>query len=302
MTCLSQKNTPHLEVRADLSASLEGCALNFMPTSHPSRLAFSKRLRMRFRDWIKLLRILPFLFLAITPSVANAQDTDHKMDEMRKHMQKHHGGQVFWYVEGERLEYRSNEGDPLFLWDAQGWFGGDVNRLWLKTEGEFDFDADEFEEAEVQALWSRAISDYFDLQAGVRHDFAPGDDRTFGVVGVQGLLPYLFEVDAALFVSDDGDFEARVEAEYELLISQRLILQPRAELNFAAQDIPQYGVGAGLSEIETGARLRYEITRQFAPYVGVSWERAVGDAADFARAAGEDPGSVSFVAGVRTWF
>jgi copper resistance protein B len=247
-------------------------------------------------------KLIASVLLALTPAIANAQDTEHKMDEMRKHLQNHHGGQTFWYVEGERLEYRSNEGNPLFLWDAQGWFGGDVNRLWIKTEGEFDFDADKFESAEVQALWSRAISDYFDLQAGVRHDFAPGEDRTFGVVGIQGLLPYLFEIDAALFVSDDGDVEARVEAEYELLITQRLILQPRAELNFAAQDIPEYGVGAGLSEIETGARLRYEITRQFAPYVGVSWERAVGDAADFARADGEDPGSVSFVAGVRIWF
>ncbi|WP_425408870.1 copper resistance protein B [Hyphococcus sp.] len=247
--------------------------------------------------------IIGIASLAMTISAqALAQDTAHKMNEMREHMQDHHGGQVFWYVEGERLEYRSNEGDPVFLWDAQGWLGGDINRLWLKTEGEFDFDAEEFEDAEVQALWSRTISDYFDLQAGVRHDFAPGGDRTFGVVGAQGLLPYLFEIDAAMFISDDGDVEARIETEYELLITQRLILQPRAELNFAAQDIPEYGVGAGLSDIETGARLRYEITRQFAPYVGVSWERAVGGAADFARADGEDPRSVSFIAGVRTWF
>ncbi|MCK5744684.1 MAG: copper resistance protein B [Oricola sp.] len=213
-----------------------------------------------------------------------------------------HGGQTLWYVEGERLEYQSNEGDPVFLWDAQGWYGGDRNRLWLKTEGEYDFDADEFEEAEIQALWSRPVSRYFDFQAGLRHDFAPGDDRTFAVAGVQGMLPYLFEIDAALFVSDDGDVEARVETEYEFLITQRLILQPRAELNFAAQDIEEYGVGSGLSSAEVGARLRYEIRRQFAPYVGVSWSRAVGDAADFARAEGEDPGAVSLVAGVRTWF
>ncbi len=239
---------------------------------------------------------------ALAPSLAAADESTHKMNEMREHLQKHHGGQTFWYAEGERLEYRSNEGEPLFLWDAQGWFGGDINRLWLKTEGEYDFRADAFESAEVQAVWSRAVTDYFDLQAGVRHDFAPGDSRTFAVVGVQGLLPYLFEVDAALFVSDDGDVEARIETEYELLITQRLILQPRAELNFAAQDIAAYDVGAGLSNVEMGARLRYEVSRQFAPYVGISWERAVGDAADFARADGEDAGSVSFVAGVRTWF
>lgn len=233
---------------------------------------------------------------------AHADETAHKMSEMRKHLQKHHGGKTFFYVEGERLEYQSNEGDPVFLWDAQGWFGGDRNRLWLKSEGEYSFDADEFEEAEIQALWSHAISRYFDLQAGIRHDFAPGDARTFAVAGVQGLLPYLFEIDAAVFVSDDGDVEARIETEYELLITQRLILQPRTELSFAAQNIPDYGVGAGLSNVEVGTRLRYEIARQFAPYVGVSWARSVGNAADFARADGDDPGSISFVAGVRTWF
>ena len=224
------------------------------------------------------------------------------MAEMRAHVQKHHGGMMFSYVEGERFEYRSNDGDPVFLWDAQGWYGGDINKLWLKTEGEYEFEAEEFEQAEVQALWSRAVTSFFDLQAGLRHDFAPGDDRTFGVIGLQGLTPYLFEVDAAAFVSDDGDVSVRIEAEYELLLTQRLILQPRTELNFAAQDVPDVGVGAGLSTAEVGARFRYEVRRQFAPYVGVSWERAVGDSADFARADGDDPGSVSFVAGLRLWF
>ncbi len=247
-----------------------------------------------------LIAALSLIIFSALP--ARADDTAHKMEEMRKHLQEHHGGQTFFYVEGERLEYQSNEGDPIFLWDAQGWFGGDKNRLWLKTEGEYDFNADAFEEAEIQALWSHAITGYFDLQAGVRHDFAPGDDRTFAVAGVQGLLPYLFEIDAAVFLSDDGDVEARIETEYEFLITQRLILQPRAEMNFAAQDIPAYGVGAGLSTVELGARLRYEITRQFAPYMGVSWTRAVGDTADFMRADGEGPGSLSIVAGLRTWF
>ena len=224
------------------------------------------------------------------------------MAAARAHVQSHHGGMMFSYVEGERLEYRSNDGDPIFLWDVQGWYGGDINKLWLKTEGEYDFEADNFEDAEVQALWSRAITAFFDLQAGLRHDFAPGDDRTFGVLGVQGLTPYLFEVDAAAFISDDGDVSARVEVEFEFLLTQRLILQPRTELNFSAQDTPDVGVGAGLSTAEVGARLRYEFRRELAPYVGVSWERAVGDTADFARAEGDDPGSVSFVAGLRLWF
>lgn len=244
--------------------------------------------------------IIAALFAAMH-AAAHAADS-HDLAAMRAHVQKHHGGMTFSYVEGERLEYRSNEGDPVFLWDLQGWYGGDRNKLWLKTEGEFDFDADEFEEAEVQALWSRAVTAFFDVQAGVRHDFAPGDDRTFAVLGLEGLTPYLFEIDAAAFISDDGDLSARIEAEYEFLLTQRLIFQPRTELNFEAQDTPARDLGAGLSGVELGARLRYEFRREFAPYIGISWARALGDTADFVRADGEDPGGVSFVAGLRFWF
>lgn len=224
------------------------------------------------------------------------------MDKAREHVHDYHGGQTLYYFEGERFEYQSNEGEPLFLWDAQGWYGGDINKFWFKTEGEYDFEAAEFEQAELQALWSRAIGGFWDLQAGVRHDFARGRDRTFGVVGLQGLAPYLFEIDAALFISDDADISARIETEYELLLTQRLILQPRGELNFEFQDVPEFDLGAGLSTAEIGARLRYEIIREFAPYIGVSWERAVGQTAAFARNAGTDPGGVSFVAGLRVWF
>jgi len=242
--------------------------------------------------------------LAAAPSLALAQEVvdPAATAAVRKHMQKHHGGGVLSYVEGERFEYQSNEGDPVFLWDAQGFYGGDINKLWVKTEGEYDFAADRFEEAEVQALYSRAIGSFWDLQAGVRHDFAPFEDRTYGVVGVQGLAPYLFEIDAAAFVSGHGDVTARIEGEYEFLLTQRLVLQPRAELNFAFQDIPELETGSGLSTAEAGLRLRYEIRRQLAPYVGVSWTRSVGDTADFVRASGEGPSSVSFVGGLRFWF
>ncbi|RME61879.1 MAG: copper resistance protein B, partial [Alphaproteobacteria bacterium] len=141
-----------------------------------------------------------------------------------------------------------------------------------------------------------------DLQAGVRHDFEPDPSRTFGVIGIQGLAPYWFEIDAAAFISGDGDVSARIEAEYELLLTQRLILQPRVELNFAVQEVEELGIGSGLSIAEAGLRLRYEIDRQFAPYVGFSWNRKIGDTADFARADGEDVGALSFVAGLRMWF
>ncbi|MEK7266779.1 MAG: copper resistance protein B [Pseudomonadota bacterium] len=241
-------------------------------------------------------------FLAASPAFSQEVIDPEATAAVRAHIQGHHGGGALTYVEGERFEYQSNEGDPLFLFDAQGYYGGDFNKLWLKTEGEYDFSADRFEEAEVQALYSRAIGSFWDLQAGVRHDFAPFADRTYGVIGVQGLSSYLFEIDAAAFVSGHGDVTARIEAEYEILLTQRLILQPRAELNFALQDVPAQEIGAGLSAAEAGLRLRYEFRREFAPYVGVSWARSVGDTADFTRAAGEDPSKLSFVAGVRFWF
>lgn len=241
---------------------------------------------------------------AFAPFAARAQEVvdPEATAAVRAHMQKHHGDSRLSYVLADRFEYQSNEGDPVFLWDAQGFYGGDLNKFWVKTEGEYDFAADKFEEAEVQALYSRAIGSFWDLQAGVRHDFAPFEDRTYGVVGVQGLARYFFEVDAAAFVSGHGDVTARIEAEYEFLLTQRLILQPRVELNFAAQDIPELETGSGLSTAETGLRLRYEVRREFAPYIGVSRTRSVGDTADFKRAAGEDPSAVSFVAGVRFWF
>lgn len=220
----------------------------------------------------------------------------------RRALQKEHGGQTSYFLLADRLEYQSNDGAPTLLFDGQGWWGTDRNKFWVKSEIDYDFSADRFEEAELQALWSRPISRYFDVQAGVRHDFQDGAERTFGVVGVQGLAPYWFELDTAIFVSGDGDISARIEAEYDLLITQRLIVQPRTELNFAVQSVEDAGVGSGLSTAEIGLRLRYEIDRQFAPYVGVNWVRSVGETADFVRADGEKVGAVSLVAGVRLWF
>jgi copper resistance protein B len=220
----------------------------------------------------------------------------------RRALYREHGGGINWFALADRLEYQSNDGSPALLFDGQGWWGTDRNKLWLKSEIDYDFSADRFEEAELQALWSRPIARYFDIQAGVRRDFEPDPSRTYGVIGVQGLAPYWFEVDAAVFVSGHGDVTARIEAEYDFLLTQRLIAQPRTELNFAAQDVAALGIGSGLSTAELGLRLRYEVRREFAPYIGVNWERSVGDTADFARAAGDDPGVVSFVAGVRLWF
>ncbi|MEX0645115.1 MAG: copper resistance protein B [Parvularculaceae bacterium] len=233
---------------------------------------------------------------------ADAYYDPQDMATARHMLRMHHGDANVYYVEGDRFEYQTGEGDPLFLWDAQGFWGGDLNKLWIKSEGELRFDIGEVEDAELQALWSRAIGGYFDLQAGMRHDFAGGPDRNYAVFGVQGLAPYLFEIDAAAFVSGHGDVTARIEVEYELLFTQRLILQPRTELNFAAQDVAALAIGSGLSSAELGARLRYEIRRDFAPYIGIAWTRDVGRTADITRSMGAKPGDFSFVAGVRFWF
>ena len=206
--------------------------------------------------------------------------------------------QVFTFVQADRLEGRTSDGGEGYLLDLQGWVGTDSSKFWGKVEGNGVIGG-QVEGVEIQALYSRMISPFFDLQLGVRQDVMPDVSRTQAVIGVQGLAPYWFEVDAAAFISHTGDVTARLEAEYELLFTQRLVLQPRTELNVAFQEVEVLGLEAGLSSAEVGLRVRYEIRREFAPYVGVSWRQAVGATADFARAAGERSAGTSFVAGVR---
>jgi copper resistance protein B len=201
----------------------------------------------------------------------------------------------------DRLEVGFGDGEEGWTWDLAGWTGGDINRFWWKSEGEGDFDGEA--EGEVQALYSRAVSPFWDVQAGVRQDFREdGEDPTHLVLGLQGLAPYWWEVDAAAFLSTEGDLTARVEAEYDQRITQRLILQPRVEVEASASDVPELGLGSGLTHIEAGVRLRYEIAKEFAPYVGVEWSRELGDTADFTRAAGGEPEHTRFVVGLKAWF
>ncbi|MGK2874006.1 MAG: copper resistance protein B [Alphaproteobacteria bacterium] len=201
----------------------------------------------------------------------------------------------------DQLESRIHDGRDGYMWDAQGWYGGDINKLWIKTEGEGSYGR-KLEVAEVQALWSRAYTPWFDFQAGARYDPEPNPRRGYAVLGIQGLAPYFFETDAALFLSNEGELSARFSAEYDLLLTQRLILQPAFEVNLAAQDVEERGIGSGVNDIELGLRLRYEIRREFAPYIGVNWERKLGQTADIARREGEDASVPSFVAGIRFWF
>lgn len=241
---------------------------------------------------------------------APAPPMDHYADRMfapaemakaRSDMMFEQGGQPFYQVMFNLAEYQARQGRDGYRWDGEAWFGGDINRLWLKSEGEGAF-REGIESAEVQALYSRAIGPYFNLQGGVRQDLGPSPKRTYATVGFEGLAPYMFEVEGALFLSTKGDLLGRVEGYYDQRITQRLVLQPRVEFNLAAQDVPENGIGRGLTDAELGLRLRYEIRRQFAPYVGVSYLAQTGRTADFTRAQGKDPTTTSFVAGVRVWF
>jgi len=234
------------------------------------------------------------------PRAADAIWGAEAMKASREDLRRTHGEfPVFWF-QGDRLEAQVRQGADLYLWDIQGYYGGPTERLWFKSEGEGEFGSGP-EDAEVQALYAKAFAPFWDVQAGVRHDLG-GPDTTHAVIGVQGLAPYLFEIDTALFLSHRGDVTARLEAEIDQRITQRLILQPRIEANLSAQDIPELGIGAGLDQIEVGARLRYEIAREFAPYVGIEQSWRTGQGATFARARGGDPSATSIIVGIRFWF
>lgn len=234
------------------------------------------------------------------PRAADAIWGAEAMRASRQDLQAHHGDFPLFWFQADRAEVQLRDGANGYLWDIQSYYGTPTRRIWFKSEGEGSFGED-IEDAEIQALYSRAITPFFDVQAGVRQDVA-GADTTYGVLGIQGMAPYMFEVDAALFLSHRGDITARVEAEVDQRITQALILQPRAEVSFAAQDIQQSGIGAGIDKIELGVRLRYEIIKEFAPYIGIEHSWRVGDSARFARIAGEDSRVTSFVAGIRFWF
>ena len=210
---------------------------------------------------------------------------------------------LIYGLQVEQFEYRFLEDETEVLaWDGDFIVGTDELKFVLRSEGEFKTDGDVMETMETQARLQVPISTFFDAVAGIRVDTPEGPDQVHGVIGVKGLAPQWFEVDAALFVSDHADVTARFEAEYDLLITQRLILQPLFELELAAQDIDERDIGAGLTGIELGLRLRYEFVREVAPYIGIAYERQLFRTADIARGAGHDVDSLAFVAGLRLFF
>lgn len=212
----------------------------------------------------------------------------------------------FYWLGIDQLEWRGNDGADAFRWDLQGWWGTDRHKAWLKSEGERSTEGPSAGDAEVQLLYSRMIAPFWDAQIGVRQDFlfgaGPNRERTFGVLGVQGLARYWFELEPSLFVSDDGDVSFRLTGTYDLYVTQRLVAQPRLELNAAASDARRFGIESGVNDIELGLRLRYEIRREFAPYLGVNWLRRLGDTADLARTEGEDIDVLGGVVGIRIQF
>lgn len=222
------------------------------------------------------------------------------MDLARKGLVAEHGGERVSKVMANILEFGEADRGSGYRWDLEAWYGGDFHRLALKTEGE-GLQSDGVSSAEIQALYSRSLGRYTDIQFGVRYDLEP-DDRAYATVAVETLFPYWVELEAAAFLSDRGDAFGRLEASHDLRLTQRLILQPRLELELAAQDVPEAGVGSGLSSAELGLRLRYDIRRELAPYIGLNFEKSFGATADFAQAAGEDSDDTSIVVGLRAWF
>jgi copper resistance protein B len=211
-----------------------------------------------------------------------------------------HDDDVHYYVLFDQLEWQTGDGLSGANWDTNGWIGKDVNRFWFRTEG--DSEAGELDDAQAHALYGRAIHRWWDLVAGVRQDFGPGPARTWAAVGIQGLAPYWFEVEATAYVGESGRTHFRFETEYELLLTNRLILQPQVEIEIYGKSDPERRIGAGLSSLDTGLRLRYEFRREFAPYVGVTWNRKFFGTGDLAEAAGEETSAARLALGVRVWF
>jgi copper resistance protein B len=211
-----------------------------------------------------------------------------------------HDNAVSYFVLFDQLEWQAGKDANGVSIDSRGWVGRDRDRLWFRAEG--DGEEGRVREAQTHILYGRQFSRWWDLVAGVRQDFRPGPAQTWAAFGVQGLAPYWFEIEATAYVGASGRTHARFEVEYDLLLTNRLVLQPLIETEIVGKSDPERGVGAGLSTTNAGFRLRYEFKREVAPYVGVSWNNKWGKTADFAEAAGEGTGGARFVIGLRLWF
>lgn len=254
------------------------------------------------------IRLLPSLLLLASGLAAGAQeprtpilpltDADRAAAVMPAGGHEFHDNDIHSYLLLDRLEYRNGDQNGL-AWEAKGWLGTDLDRLWLRSDGARV--GGKFEAADTELFYGHSFSTWWDLLGGVRQDFKPGGGRSWAALGVQGLAPQRFEVAATAYIGR-GRTAARFESAYELLFTNRLILQPVLDVWLYGKDDSARGIGSGLSTGEFGLRLRYEFTRQFAPYAGVEWERAFGNTATMRRAGGQSATEARFVLGLRTWF
>ena len=242
------------------------------------------------RHAVSMALAITLAVAVVRPALLRAQVMDNK---------------VYSLVLFDLLEYQQTGAENPVTWDMLWWIGGDFTRLWIKSEGAHSTTVGSGD-VEVQALFSRLFAPFWEWQAGLRLDtrYGAGTDRTrvLAVVGFEGLAPYWFQVEPAVFVSQDGDISARVTTTYDMFVTQRLIAQPRIEVNAAVQEVPEFGVGSGLNDGDLGFRLRYEIRREYAPYLGVSWLRRFAGTADLARLSGEAVSDLAAVGGLRVWF
>jgi copper resistance protein B len=228
------------------------------------------------------------------PPDAPQNPLPHQSYEQMVEMMRMDDTERYGRVTVDQLEWQNADHADV-AWDVQAYYGGDYDKLWLKTEGVHEQHEDE---VRVEALWNRIVTAWWSAQAGVRQDFGDAPSRTWLALGIEGLAPQWFDVEATIYVGEEGRTAFRADVSYDLLLSQRLVLQPQIEADVYGKDDPERGIGSGLSDIEAGLRLRYEIRREFAPYVGVHWVRRFGETADFAG----DDSETRLVAGVRVWF
>ncbi len=247
-------------------------------------------------------RLLITTFTALMAWQAPSQAADHSAHAAHGGAASHDHGDnpVLFYGELDRLEGRLNSEEEDYHLDAQGWIGTDLNKLWLKTD--LSHHGGEIAEAELQALYSRAVAAYWNLELGIRTDIKPRPSQDWLVLGVQGLAPYWFEVDAALFIGSGGKSSARLSAEYEILLTQRLTLSPEVSLTAYGQNDPAEGTGAGLAQTTASLRLGYSLRREFTPYLGVNWLRYSGQTSDYVRQGGEAAQHTHWVLGIQAWF
>ncbi|MFC5526368.1 copper resistance protein B [Rhodanobacter ginsengisoli] len=270
-----------------------------MPGTAPARLKGGDHATMRANDHASMSGMnMGAMQGGSAPPDARSPDYSDGVGygPMKPHM---HGKAALGMLLLDQLETVHGRDGNGQAWEVEGWYGSDEDKLWLRSEGEAS--RGKVEDGNLEALWSHAIATYWDSQLGVRHDFGAGPARDWVAFGVQGLAPYWFELEATGYAGSSGRTAARFRADYEVLFTQRLILQPELEINLYGKDDPARGIGSGLSDAQLGLRLRYEIRRQFAPYVGINWVRRVGATADYARQAGQPVLDRQWVAGIRIW-